>query len=120
MTPIHAATQTHGLIFVLLGDVFIGFWPEKQEGPLETQRIERKKAADFSTGNTAGLSESTTCHGALTPTAVCNLPSKVTVTVPFAFRAMVSIGGPSLTTLIVLTTGAAAFPLLSFTLKVSV
>ena len=28
MTPIHAATQIHGLIFELLDDVFIGFWQE--------------------------------------------------------------------------------------------
>jgi hypothetical protein len=28
MTPIHAVTQTNGLIFELLDDVFIGFWPE--------------------------------------------------------------------------------------------
>jgi len=34
MTPIHAATQTHGLIFNLLGNVFIGFWPKKCGGSL--------------------------------------------------------------------------------------
>jgi len=66
MTPIHAATQTHGLIFGLPGKVLIVL-ARKTQGSLGTQRFARKNAAAFSAGSTAGLSKATACHRAFTP-----------------------------------------------------
>ena len=97
MTPIHATTHTHGLIFGLPGKVLIVLaW--KTQGSLGAQRFARKNAAAFSAGSTAGLSKATACHGALTPGAVWSSPSNVIVRVPSALRTMPSAGEPGLTT----------------------